>query len=161
MLGIRRKQFETIWSTFTIWLSLRSRSGDRTRISLPTLFTTLCLHEPAWWAEREFLYCGLIYSLTFGSVYKGSKIEWDVDECSSPIEKPLQPRRENLPPKKKDAPPMNRFHLLNLDGTDDDSQGETDELDISGVPIPAHFASGLVVWVFTVPSDNLWLLNSC
>ena len=72
--------------------------------------------------------------LTLCSTYKGSKIEWDTDECAAPLERPLQTRKENIPPKKKDPPLMNRFQLLNLDGTDDDS--EVDDHDASGITLP-------------------------
>jgi hypothetical protein len=59
------------------------------------------------------------------STYKGSKIEWDDDECAGPLIKPQQFRQENIVPKKKnDAPMLNRFHLLNMDGTEDDSEEE-------------------------------------
>lgn len=68
------------------------------------------------------------------ATYKGSKIEWDSDECAAPLERPLQTRKENISPKKKDAPLMNRFQLLNLDGTDDDS--EVDDHDASGITLP-------------------------
>ncbi len=82
--------------------------------------------------------------LTLCSTYKGSKIEWDNDECVAPLEKPLQTRKENVPPKKKDAPLMNRFQLLNLDGPDDDS--EADDHDVSGITLPtAMTASTLSV----------------
>ena len=69
--------------------------------------------------------------LTACSTYKGSKIDWDNDECAAPIDKPQQCRKENLAPKKKDAPIMNRFQLLNMDGTEDGS--EDDDLDTSGI----------------------------
>lgn len=68
-----------------------------------------------------------------------------MDECSSPLERPSHYRKENIPPKKKDAAPMNRFHLLNLDGTDDDSQDEVDDLVTSGAALPTHFPHSVVV----------------
>ncbi|KUJ19842.1 uncharacterized protein LY89DRAFT_666691 [Mollisia scopiformis] len=72
------------------------------------------------------------------SIYKGSKIEWDNDECAAPLERPLQSRKENIPQKKKAAPLMNRFHLLNMDDDDNDSLDEDDdENDISGVTLPS------------------------
>ncbi|KAF4634294.1 hypothetical protein G7Y89_g3824 [Cudoniella acicularis] len=67
------------------------------------------------------------------STYKGSKIEWDSDECAAPLERP-QYRRENAQPKKKDAPVMNRFELLNMDG--DEGSVEDDEHDTSGLSFP-------------------------
>ncbi|RYP38924.1 hypothetical protein DL766_000733 [Monosporascus sp. MC13-8B] len=55
--------------------------------------------------------------------YKGSKIEWDVDECDQPIEiiqkvvsKPQQPQF----PKKPPVDMRNRFATLRLDDEDDD-----------------------------------------
>jgi len=59
--------------------------------------------------------------------YKGSKIEWDADECAQPLER-AQPRwapRERAPPVKKPLNPMaNRFHLLNLDDQGDGDESE-------------------------------------
>lgn len=54
--------------------------------------------------------------------YKGSKIDWDVDECAQPFDPvPIQqPRKENPTQKKNGKSMANRFHLLNLDGEDDD-----------------------------------------
>ena len=77
--------------------------------------------------------------LTLYSVYKGSKIEWASDECAAPLERP-QLRRENVPPKKKDAPLMNRFQLLNMDGTEDGSQDDDDH-NTSGITFPTGFSS--------------------
>ncbi|TVY32259.1 Negative regulator of differentiation [Lachnellula subtilissima] len=59
------------------------------------------------------------------STYKGSKIEWDSDECAAPLERPQQFRQETAAPKKKDAPVMNRFQLLNMDGDDEDDEQDT------------------------------------
>ncbi|KAI1149874.1 hypothetical protein F4825DRAFT_428864 [Nemania diffusa] len=62
--------------------------------------------------------------------YKGSKIEWDVDECDQPFEviqkaslKPLPPR--GLPAKPAVAGTRNRFDMLRLD--DDDNNNESDD----------------------------------
>lgn len=54
--------------------------------------------------------------------FKSTKIEWDVDECAQPYVKvpPAKPRREALPAKKNSNSMPNRFHLLNLDGEDED-----------------------------------------
>lgn len=61
--------------------------------------------------------------------YKGMKIEWYPDECSQPLPKMQHAaKKENvaaLQPKKR-TPATNRFHILNLDGAEDDSE-ETDE----------------------------------
>lgn len=69
------------------------------------------------------------------STYKGFKIEWDGDECASTLERPVKTRNENVPPKKKkDAPLMNRFQLLNMDGSEDGT--EEDDNDTSVVTLP-------------------------
>ena len=47
-------------------------------------------------------------------------------------------RKENLPAKKKDAPLMNRFQLLKMDGEDD---SEDDEHDTSGISLPTAMTS--------------------
>ena len=55
--------------------------------------------------------------------YKGSKIEWDSDECAQPLERVQahRPRKEAPQPAKKALNPMsNRFHLLNLEDDDDE-----------------------------------------
>ncbi len=80
-----------------------------------------------------------IGSLTLRRTYKGSKIEWDNDECAATLERPVLARMENLPTKKKDAPLMNRFQLLNIDGTEDDS--EDDEHGTSGITLPTAMTS--------------------
>ena len=74
--------------------------------------------------------------LTGSSTYKGSKVEWDNDECAGPLERPIQPRKENLPPKKKQAPLVNRFQLLNMDGSEG-SVSEDEDINTSGITLPA------------------------
>ncbi|KAM0334044.1 hypothetical protein ACHAQA_001064 [Verticillium albo-atrum] len=62
--------------------------------------------------------------------YKGSKIEWDTDACEAPLET-FGSRKDQLddPPAKRALDPTaNRFQLLGLDGTND----ETDE---DGAPV--------------------------
>jgi hypothetical protein len=77
-----------------------------------------------------------IVDLTISRTYKGSKIEWDDDECAAPLERPQQSQRENIvPKKKKEAPIMNRFQLLNMDD-DEDSVDEEGEHDTHGISIP-------------------------
>lgn len=63
------------------------------------------------------------------SKYKGSKIEWDVDECSQPIEvaqkapaKPQQAPAAQKPP----VSMQNRFATLRLDDDDDESDDKFD-----------------------------------
>ncbi|KAK7737014.1 hypothetical protein SLS53_006770 [Cytospora paraplurivora] len=61
--------------------------------------------------------------------YKGSRIDWDVDECAQPYEQPAQarPRKDNLAAKKADAMTMaNRFHLLNLEDDGDEDEMSPD-----------------------------------
>ncbi|ROW15044.1 hypothetical protein VPNG_03374 [Cytospora leucostoma] len=61
--------------------------------------------------------------------YKGSRIEWDLDECAQPYEQPAQarPRKDNLSAKKTDAMTMaNRFHLLNLEDDGDEDEMSPD-----------------------------------
>ena len=66
---------------------------------------------------------GVTAELTRDSKYKGTKIEWDVDECAQPfVVPPPKARREAPQPKK--APIANRFQLLNLDDEDEDEDEE-------------------------------------
>lgn len=62
------------------------------------------------------------------TTYKGSRIDWDADECAAPLPR-SQPvsRQENAPAKKKAAPMVNRFELLGMDGTDDGSIEDDNE----------------------------------
>ncbi|KAK0646128.1 hypothetical protein B0T16DRAFT_412697 [Cercophora newfieldiana] len=54
--------------------------------------------------------------------YKGTKIEWDVDECAQPYAPVApKPRREVSQPKKAPAA-ANRFQLLNIDSDDDEDE---------------------------------------
>ena len=58
------------------------------------------------------------------AAYKGMRIEWYPDECSQPLPKTRYvPRKENRAPSPAQKPPVavNRFHMLGIDGTDDDS----------------------------------------
>ena len=58
--------------------------------------------------------------------YKGMRIEWFPDDCSSPLPKPpVTPKRENVPtPAKKPSTGTNRFQMLNIDGTEDGSSDD-------------------------------------
>ncbi|KAI1640221.1 hypothetical protein F4809DRAFT_591962 [Biscogniauxia mediterranea] len=71
--------------------------------------------------------------------YKGSKIDWDVDECSQPLEtiqKPIQkttPKTPQTPPKPQHALPAkktidlrNRFDTLRIDDEDDEVDDKFD-----------------------------------
>lgn len=55
--------------------------------------------------------------------FKGSKIEWDADECANPIEKVRvhRPRQEPVPVKKGLNPMANRFQLLNIEDDEDEN----------------------------------------
>ena len=76
--------------------------------------------------------------------YKGMKIEWYPDECSQPLPKfQHAPKKENIAPQpKKLTSAMNRFQMLNMDGTDDDSEEEEEERtvlsDLSSMNISNH-----------------------
>lgn len=67
------------------------------------------------------------------------KIDWDDDECAAPLVRPQQPRREDGPKKKNDAPLMNRFHLLNMDGSE-----EEEDHDHSGLTFPSTTFSSTI-----------------
>jgi len=84
---------------------------------------------------------GFGISLTHSRTYKGSKIEWDNDECAAALETPLQTRSLTLPNKKQpQARAVNRFQLLNMDGSDDGSDEEEDH-DTSGHSLPTMLTS--------------------
>jgi len=53
--------------------------------------------------------------------YKGTKIEWGVDECAQPYtaQQMAKSRKEAPAPKKPVATATNRFQLLNLDDDED------------------------------------------
>lgn len=73
------------------------------------------------------------------ATYKGMKIEWYPDECAQPLPKVQHPpKKENGPaPPKKLNPMVNRFQMLNMDGTEDGS--EEDEPDgLEGYPSIDH-----------------------
>lgn len=63
------------------------------------------------------------------AMYKGMKIEWYPDECALPL--PRQqwvPKKENVPqPIRKPNAALNRFQLLNMDGTEDGSDNASEE----------------------------------
>ena len=61
--------------------------------------------------------------LTRDSKYKGTKIDWDVDECAQPyVLAPLKATKQTPQPKK--ATVANRFQLLNIDDNDDDDDDD-------------------------------------
>ncbi|MCJ1379838.1 hypothetical protein MMC17_002941 [Xylographa soralifera] len=63
--------------------------------------------------------------------YKTARIEWYPDECAQPLPKIQHfTKRENVAPPVKNLNPMvNRFQMLNMDGTEDGSE-EDDEVQI-------------------------------
>lgn len=64
-------------------------------------------------------------------MYKGMRIEWIPDECSSPLPKqPVVAKKEkNTKPVKKPSQGVNRFQMLNMDGTDNSDDGSEDAED--------------------------------
>jgi hypothetical protein len=58
--------------------------------------------------------------------YKGLQMEWAADECAEPLPRPQTLiRKENTSSRpKKPAAMINRFDLLDLDGTEDESDEE-------------------------------------
>ncbi|KAK7938110.1 uncharacterized protein PG986_014978 [Apiospora aurea] len=61
--------------------------------------------------------------------YKGSKIDWDLDECAQPLrveQKPPPPKPQRIPSPKKPAVSINRFATLRLDDEDDESDDKFD-----------------------------------
>ncbi|KAK8076370.1 RNA recognition motif containing protein [Apiospora phragmitis] len=62
--------------------------------------------------------------------YKGSKIDWDLDECAQPLrveqKPPAPPKPQRNPSPKKPAVSINRFATLRLDDEDDESDDKFD-----------------------------------
>jgi len=83
------------------------------------------------------------------ATYKGLRIEWSPDECSQDLPKAqyISKKANPPPPIKKLNPMINRFQMLNIDGTEDGSDdGEEDDLtSFSSRPAPTHWASAAVV----------------
>lgn len=68
------------------------------------------------------------------AIYKGMRIEWYPDECAQPL-----PRMQYLPkkesatqPTKKVNPMVNRFQMLNMDGTENGDEDSSDEESTDG-----------------------------
>ena len=63
------------------------------------------------------------------AMYKGMKIEWYPDECALPLPKQQwMSRKENTPQSvKRPDTAVNRFQMLNMDGTEDGSEDESQE----------------------------------
>lgn len=62
--------------------------------------------------------------------YKGMRIEWYPDECAQPLPKTQYiPKKENASlPATKLNPMVNRFQMLNMDGSEDGLESDEDEL---------------------------------
>lgn len=58
--------------------------------------------------------------LTKYSMYKGSRIEWEVDECAQPYAAEHPVKTRDNPPSKVSKTPANRFQLLNMDDVDEE-----------------------------------------
>ena len=70
--------------------------------------------------------------------YKGMRIEWYPDECAQPLPKTQHaPKKENTTSAKKFSPMVNRFQMLNIDGTEDGSESANEEDDSTGFT-PIH-----------------------
>jgi hypothetical protein len=64
------------------------------------------------------------------ALYKGSKIDWNADECNQPYSQlPKSPAKRLTVVKKVSNSATNRFQLLNLD--DEEEEGEDEEVDYS------------------------------
>lgn len=62
------------------------------------------------------------------AVYKGMRIEWYPDECAQPLPKiQYTPKKETVQPAPKKSQPVNRFDVLNMDGTEDGDEDGSDE----------------------------------
>ena len=63
------------------------------------------------------------------ATYKGMKIDWYPDECALPLPKQQWvPQKESTPqPIKRPNTAVNRFQMLNMDGTEDGSDDEIEE----------------------------------
>ncbi|RAL67531.1 hypothetical protein DID88_008286 [Monilinia fructigena] len=66
------------------------------------------------------------------STYRGSKIDWDDDECAAPLERRQSFHSENPPAKKSRSPLVNRFQLLDIDRENDGSESDTESM---GAPV--------------------------
>ncbi|KAI9719819.1 MAG: hypothetical protein M1812_003308 [Candelaria pacifica] len=62
--------------------------------------------------------------------YKGMRIEWYPDECAAPLPKPQHvAKKANGPlPSDNTKPMANRFNLLNMEGTEDGSEADDEDL---------------------------------
>ncbi|KAK6210159.1 hypothetical protein QIS74_11743 [Colletotrichum tabaci] len=72
--------------------------------------------------------------------YKGSKVEWDVDECAQPLGVTQAHRAQShtLPHKRTLSNMPNRFEVLKLDGNDDDDEN---------IPLEFHLRASVDIMV--------------
>ncbi|KAL4807141.1 hypothetical protein BDV18DRAFT_159360 [Aspergillus unguis] len=63
--------------------------------------------------------------------YKGMKIAFYPDECAEPLVRTLTAPKRNAPVTKKPAPLLNRFHLLSIDGSEDEGNEEHESVGVS------------------------------
>ena len=63
------------------------------------------------------------------AAYRGMKIEWYPDECALPLPKHQRiPKREIVPQSIKESThAFNRFQILNMNGTEDGSNADTED----------------------------------
>ena len=64
------------------------------------------------------------------AAYKGIRIEWYPDECAQPLPKvPFHPKKatKDTAGAKSASTTLNRFQLLNMDGSDRDTSTENDD----------------------------------
>jgi len=80
--------------------------------------------------------------LTLCSAYRGSKVDWDEDECAASLVKPEQPPKVTVGSKTKNTHPVNRFQLLDMDESEDTSDGDDDT---SGITLQSTFAPSTIV----------------
>lgn len=77
------------------------------------------------------------------AVYKGMRIEWYPDECAHPLPKmQYTPKKEPIQPAPKKSQPVNRFDVLNMDGTEDGDEDGSDE-ETAEAPSLADFSAPL------------------
>ena len=81
--------------------------------------------------------------LTLCSAYRGSKIEWDNDECAASLINPEKPAKITTAAKAKDTSLMNRFQLLDVDESEDVSDSDDDH-DTSGITLQSTFSPSTI-----------------
>ncbi len=74
------------------------------------------------------------------------RIEWYPDECAAPLPKPsnVPKKASGPPPSNNDKSMVNRFNLLNMEGTEDGSEVDEDD------PTPFSSYDGRLGWADNV-----------